>query len=135
MSLLRLFWVSVCALFASSCSDIAAVQTGELSLRPEMVTFRSITLTENTVSAQVEIRNVGLGRLPISGVRVEEDDDRVEIFIVDVDDLQSERFIEPDGIEVIELEWTPVDANPDRGRLIVTEGDGSETAIVLQTAV
>ena len=106
------------------CNEIEAVKTGELSLLPEMVTFRPITPAENTVAAQVEIRNVGQGRLPISSVRIEEDDERTEIFLVDEDDLQSERFLEPDDFEIVDLEWTPVDANPDQARLIVVLGSG-----------
>ena len=98
-----------------------------------MVVFRSITPTENTVSAQVEIRNVGRGRLPLVAVRVEEDDERKEISIIDQDDLQSERFLEPDDFEIVDLEWTPVDANPDQARLIVTLGTGEESAIALRT--
>ena len=53
--------------------------------------------------------------------------------MVDQDDLQSERYIEPNGRELILLEWTPVDANPDRGRLVIIDADGRETAIAIET--
>ena len=52
------------ALFSAgilSCNEIESVQTGELSILPEMITFRSITPAENTITAEVEIRNVGRG--------------------------------------------------------------------------
>ena len=96
----------------AGCSDIQSVQTGELSVRPEMVRFRSLMDNETTVIAQVELQNIGRGRLPIAGVRIEEDDSRTELFLVDQDDLQSERYIEPNGRELILLEWTPVTQTP-----------------------
>ena len=77
---------------------------------------------------------MGQGRLPISSVRIEKMTN-VRRFSWSMKMISKERFLEPDDFEIVDLEWTPVDANPDQARLIVVLGGGEETSIALERLI
>ena len=116
-----------------SSGDINTVSTGELSIAPDEVLFREPERGSRLSRATVEVRNIGTGNLALVRMRLEEQDELTEIVIEDVEDHQGERFLEPEDVEFVGLEWTALDAVADQGRFIVVLADGSETAIPIRT--
>lgn len=115
------------------CSDISSVKTGDLQIAPEEIVFRELDPGSRVGTSLVEVRNVGDARIGISGMRVEERDERLELSIIDSEDHQGERFLAPGDVEFIDLEWRALDAQADEGRFIVTLADGSEVAVPVRT--
>ena len=111
--------ILLCSLLGFACSDIESVATGEILIAPEDVLFRELPRGMRVGTTTIEVRNVGEGRLPITGMRVEEIDDLDEIIIVDADDHQGERYLDPEQTEFVTLEWTARDAIADEARFIV----------------
>ena len=116
-----------------ACSDISSVKTGELQIAPEEILFRELEPGSRVGTTLVEVRNVGAARIGISSMRLEENDERLELSIIDVEDHQGERFLEPGSVEFVDLEWRALDAQADEGRFIVTLADGSEIAVPVRT--
>ncbi len=122
--------------FAAShfaCTDIKTVQTGTLQITPDEVLFRAPEVGERVSRANVEIRNIGNAPIGIMGMRIEESDELIEIKLVDADDLQGERFLDPDEAEFIELEWTAFDALADEAQFVVLLADESTVSIPVRT--
>lgn len=125
--------VVLIALAGLGCSDISSVKTGELQIAPEEVVFRELDPGSRVGTALVEVRNVGDARIGISNMRLEELDERSELSIIDIEDHQGERFLDPGTVEFVDLEWRALDAQADEGRFIVTLADGSEVAVPVRT--
>ena len=100
-----------------ACSDIDEVETGRLLIEPEEVVFSVPERGSRVSRARVELYNVGQGPLPLVGVRIEEQDELAEIAIVDEADHQGERYLAPNDVEYVTLEWTALDAVADTGAL------------------
>ena len=96
-----------------ACSDIDEVETGRLLIEPEEVVFSVPERGSRVSRARVELYNVGQGPLPLVGVRIEEQDELAEIAIVDEADHQGERYLAPNDVEYVTLEWTALDAVAD----------------------
>ncbi len=115
------------------CSDISKVTTGEIRIAPQEVLFRDLEPGSRLGVETVEVRNIGNARIGIMAMRLEEQDERLELSIVDEDDHQGERFLAPDEAEFVSLEWRVLDAQADEARFIVTLADGSEVAVPVRT--
>lgn len=116
-----------------ACSDIKTVQTGTLQITPDEVLFRAPDIGQRVSRSSVEVRNVGTAPIGIVGMRIEESDELVEIELVDGDDHQSERFLDPNEAEFIELKWTAFDALADDAQFVVLLADDSTVSIPVRT--
>lgn len=116
-----------------ACSDIKTVQTGTLQITPDEVLFRAPDIGERVSRFTVEVRNVGTAPIGILGMRIEESDQLVEIELVDGDDHQGERFLNPNEAEFIELEWTAFDALADQAQFVVLLADETTVSIPVRT--
>ena len=89
-----IFCVSMITLVC--CSDVKSVDTGEILIAPEDGLFRELARGMRVGTTTIDVHNLGRGRLPITGMRIEEIDELDEIIIVDEDDHQGERFLVPE---------------------------------------
>jgi cysteine-rich repeat protein len=128
----QIYFVSTLLLLIS-CSDISKVTTGEIRVSPQEVVFRDLAPGSRLGVETVEVRNIGNARIGIMAMRLEEQDERLELNIVDEDDHQGARFLAPDEAEFVSLEWRVLDAQADEARFIVTLADGSEVAVPVRT--
>ena len=121
MKLFRIKYASLAAVLCLlGCDDISSISTPQLEVSPADVLFPKPDPGANTRRMTVELKNVGKGLLKIARIQLQEDDDTAELSILDGDDWQNVRDIEPEQSAFVTIGWRAVDAAADSGRLTIT---------------
>ena len=126
------------ALFATvcivGCSDISQTASPQLDVTPAEVVFAKPDPGTNSRRMTVELKNVGNAMLKIASIDLEESDEIKELSVLDADDWQMVRDIEPDSAEYVTIGWRALDAAADRGRLIINHNGGPPVVVPIRTA-
>lgn len=139
----HLSWLAVAGvLFAAACSDdegkdgnIGEVDTGQISVIPNPVQFPDVPLG-GSQEETIIISNVGDGTLNITSIELVEDTDSdaggVEF---QKGTWQNTAEIAPGDQIILTIAYSPLDQNPDNGRLIIKSNDpDGDLEVPIQTA-
>jgi hypothetical protein len=107
--------MSAVLLLVSGCGDISAVQSGQLDISPAELLFPAPDPGSQSRRLAVELTNIGKGPVIIANVGLSESDETKELALVDSDDWQQARTIQPEQTERIFVEWVATDAQADQG--------------------
>jgi cysteine-rich repeat protein len=122
---MRVLLVALIAVTACADKNFAEVDPAKLVVEPSSVLFAVPEAGQSVVNRSLELRNVGRGDLIVTGVRVVEDDDTAEISLLDADDWNlGERVIGGGESTFMRLRWTVLDAQTDRGRVVISSSIG-----------
>ena len=116
--------------FISSGCDDAVQQTSNptLSISTTAIVFPAPMLGQVTSEVSVEVSNTGGAQLQISEAELIEDDPVTELILLDrADWAQGNVTLEPGVTRTLRLQWTILDAQPDRGRLTLISNGGTVT--------
>ena len=89
----------------------------------ESIIFDQPALGTEQVEALVEIKHEGGAPLIISSLTLEEFDQIRELSIIDEDDWQG-KWIDQEQSELIRIQWTPLDQQPDLAELTIESNIG-----------
>ena len=116
-----------------ACGDILKVDSGALEVAPNELLFPPPAPGSDSRRLGVELTNTGRGPLIIATIALEENDGNQELALVDADDWQQPRTIEPDESDRVFVEWVATDAQADQGRLTITHNSGPPTVVPIRT--
>ena len=79
------------------------------------------------------ISNTGGGRLLISSITLEENDEEKELSLVDADDLRNLTELSTGEEKVVQVKWRVLDALPDKGSITIEHNAGPAVIIPVET--
>ena len=118
--------ILLCTLTSYLIGCDQGIETAELPqgrLITEQVVFDQPALGSEQVEALVEIKHEGGAPLIISSLNLEEFDQVRELSIIDQEDWQG-KWIDEGKSELIRLQWTPLDQQPDLAELTIDSNVG-----------
>ena len=115
------------------CSDISKVDTGQLDVSPAELLFPVPDPGSDSRRLAIEVTNVGRGPVVIASVNLTENDQNKELALVDSDDWQQARTLEPDSTERVFVEWVATDAQADEGQLTIIHNAGAPLLVPIRT--
>ena len=124
----------VALLLSSGCDDISKTKTGQLEVMPFELVFPRPDPGTGSRRISVELHNVGNGSLIVASIDLEEHDEIKELSLLDADDWQHPRRIDPDSTERVTVNWRALDAQADSGRLVIVHNTGDPTVVRITTA-
>ena len=99
---------------------MSRTNTASLSVNPESIIFSKVAPGEDELTVPLVISNTGGGRLLISSITLEENDEEKELSLVDADDLRNLMSSLP-ARKVVQVKWRVLDALPDKGSITIKQ--------------